>query len=331
MMAEMTFRDAINKTLDEALESDPSILLFGEDIAQLGGAFQVTKGLWKKYGTRRVRNTPISEAAILGTAIGTACTGLRPIAEIMFCDFFYIGMDQLVNQMAKMKYMYGGKAVLSIVVRTTVGAGLSSAAQHAQSNEAMLMHVPGLKLVFPSTPYDARGLLVSAIADPNPVLFFEHRCLYDVKGPVPDGAYSIPLGVADVKRRGTDMTIIATGIMVQRSLKAAEELEKDGISVEIVDPRTLNPLDVETIFQSVQKTGRALIVHEAPKTCGAGAEIAAEIAEHAFQYLDAPVMRVCGKNTPIPFSPVLERFVVPQVEDIAKGARSLMRNAGTGK
>ncbi len=327
-MAQMTFRDSINKTLDEALAQDPNVLLFGEDIGPLGGAFQVTKGLWKKYGTRRVRNTPISEAAIIGTAIGTACTGLKPIAEIMFCEFLYIGMDQVVNQMAKMKYMYGGKAVLPIVIRTTLGAGLSSAAQHAQSNEAMFMHVAGLKLVFPSTPYDARGLLISAIKDPNPVIFFEHHCLYDVRGMVPDEEYEIPLGVADVKREGNDITIVATGLMVHRSIQAAEELSKEGISVEVVDPRSLNPLDTETILKSVKKTRKALIVHEAQKTSGMGAEVAARIAELAFEYLDAPIMRVCGKDTPIPFSPVLERFVVPQVEDIVGGVHSLMSRAG---
>jgi pyruvate dehydrogenase E1 component beta subunit len=326
-MAHMTFRDSINKTLNEALAHDPTVLLFGEDIGPLGGAFQVTKGLWKKYGTRRVRNTPISEAAIIGTAIGTACTGLKPIAEIMFCEFLYIGMDQVVNQMAKMKYMYGGKAILPIVIRTTLGAGLSSAAQHAQSNEAMFMHVAGLKLVFPSTPYDARGLLVSAIKDPNPVIFFEHHCLYDVKGMVPDEEYEIPLGTADVKREGKDLTIVATGLMVHRSIQAAEELSKEGISVEVVDPRSLNPLDTETILKSVKKTGRVLIVHEAQKTSGMGAEVAAQIAELAFEYLDAPIMRVCGKDTPIPFSPVLERFVIPQVEDIVKGVRTLLNSA----
>jgi len=325
-MAQMTFRDSINKTLDEALAQDPNVLLFGEDIGPLGGAFQVTKDLWKKYGTSRVRNTPISEAAIIGTAIGTACTGLKPIAEIMFCEFLYIGMDQVVNQMAKMKYMYGGKAVLPIVIRTTLGAGLSSAAQHAQSNEAMFMHVAGLKLVFPSTPYDARGLLISAIKDPNPVIFFEHHCLYDVKGTVPDKEYEIPLGVADVKREGQDVSIVATGLMVHRSLQAAEELSKEGISAEVVDPRCLNPLDTETILKSVKKTGRVLIVHEAQKTSGMGAEVAARIAEQAFEYLDAPIMRVCGKDTPIPFSPVLERFVIPQVEDIVRGTRALLNS-----
>ncbi|KKL06002.1 hypothetical protein LCGC14_2600380, partial [marine sediment metagenome] len=298
-MSEMTFRDAINKTLDEAMEKDPSVFLFGEDIGPLGGPFQVTKGLWKKYGTRRVRNTPISETAILGTAIGTACTGLKPIAEIMFCDFLYMGMDQLINQMVKMKYMYGGKAVLPIVIRVSAGGGLSSAAQHAQSNEAMFMHVAGLKLVYPSTPYDARGLLLSAIEDPNPVLFFEHHCLYDETGEVPDKDYTVPLGVADIKREGTDMTIVAIGLMISRSLEAAQQLSKEGISVEVIDPRTLNPIDTETIIKSIKKTSRALIVHEAPKTSGAGAEIAAQIAELAFEYLDTSIIRVCGKDTPM--------------------------------
>jgi pyruvate dehydrogenase E1 component beta subunit len=233
--------------------------------------------------------------------------------------------------MAKMKYMYGGKAVLPIVIRTTLGAGLSSAAQHAQSNEAMFMHVAGLKLVFPSTPYDARGLLVSAIEDPNPVLFFEHHCLYDTTGEVPQQDYSIPLGVADIKREGENLTVVATGLMVNRSLEAAEELSKEGISVEVIDPRTLNPLDIDTILKSVQKTNNVLIVHEAQKTAGTGAEIAALIAEHAFNYLDAPIKRVCGKDAPVPFSPILERFVIPQVDDIVEGARDLLSGAGADK
>jgi acetoin:2,6-dichlorophenolindophenol oxidoreductase subunit beta len=321
-MKTMTFRDALTKTLDEAMDRDPTVFLFGEDIGPLGGAFQVTKGLWKKYGTRRVRTTPISEAAILGTALGAACTGLKPVAEIMFCDFLYMGMDVMVNQIPKMKYMFGGKAVLPIVVRTSYGAGLSSAAQHAQSNEAMFTHIAGWKVVMPSTPQDARGLLRSAIDDPNPVLFYEHHCLYDTTGPVPDGDYKIPLGVADVKREGTDVTIVATGLMVHRSLEAAEELSKEGISAEVVDPRTLNPLDIETILRSVRKTRKAVVVHEAPKTGGIGAEISAQIAESAFECLDAPVIRVCGKDTPLPFSPVLEKFVLPQKADIVSAARS---------
>jgi pyruvate/2-oxoglutarate/acetoin dehydrogenase E1 component len=319
----MTFRDAINGALDHALGSDPTVMLFGEDIGQLGGAFQVTKGLWDKYGSKRVKNTPISEAAIIGTAIGSACVGLKPIAEIMFCDFLYVGMDQIVNQMAKMKYMFGGKAVLPIVIRTTVGAGLSAAAQHSQSNEAMFMHVSGLKIVFPSTPRDARGLLFSAIQDPNPVLFLEHRMLYDIQGEVPEKPYAIPLGVADVKRQGTDLTVVATGIMVHKALQAAQILAEEGLSLEVIDPRSLNPLDMQTIIESVKKTSKALVVHEAPKTCGMGAEIVSLIVEQGFDYLDSPVLRVCGKDTPIPFSPVLESFVLPQVDDIVGAAKRL--------
>jgi pyruvate/2-oxoglutarate/acetoin dehydrogenase E1 component len=329
-MSQMTFRDAINMTLDEALGADPAVLLFGEDIGQLGGAFQVTKGLWQKYGSERVKNTPISESAIIGTAIGTACVGLKPIAEVMFCDFLYIAMDQIVNQMAKMKYMFGGKAVLPIVIRTTIGAGLSAAAQHSQSNEAMFMHVPGLKIVLPSTPEDARGLLVSAIRDPNPVLFLEHRVLYDIKGEVPEGGYDIPLGVADVKRQGKDLTVVATGMMVHKAMAAARKLEEVGISIELIDPRTLVPLDMETIIKSVKKTNKALVVHEAPKTCGMGAEIVSLIVEQAFDYLDCPVLRVCGKDTPIPFSPVLENFVLPQSDDIVNAARKLVQSGEKG-
>jgi pyruvate/2-oxoglutarate/acetoin dehydrogenase E1 component len=328
---ELTFRDAINRTLDEALSRDPNVLILGEDVGLLGGAFQVTKGLWRKYGARRVRNTPISEAAIIGAAVGAACTGLRPIAEIMFCDFLYVGMDQIVNQMAKMKYMYGGKAVLPIVIRTTCGAGLSSAAQHAQSNEAMFMHVAGLRVVFPSTPKDAVGLLRTAIEDPNPVLFFEHRCLYDMKGMVPEEDYRIPLGLADVKRTGTDLTIVATGLMVHRCLEAANSLAAEGISAEIIDPRTLNPLDTGTIVQSAKKTKRVLIVHEAPTFSGPGAEIAAQTAQLAFDYLDSPVMRLGGKDVPIPFSPILERSVIPQVQDVTRAAKQLLDRVGRKK
>ncbi|MFQ5485178.1 MAG: alpha-ketoacid dehydrogenase subunit beta [Desulfobacterales bacterium] len=323
-MRKITFREAITETLDETLQRDPSVLLFGEDIGLLGGAFQATKGLWQKYGERRVRNTPISEAAIIGAAIGTACTGLKPIAEIMFCDFLYVGMDQIVNQMAKMKYMYGGKAVLPIVIRTTCGAGLGGAAQHSQSNEAMFAHVSGLKVVVPSTPKDAKGLLRSAIADPNPVLFFEDHRLYDLKAEVPDDDYTIPLGLAEVKREGTDLTIVAAAAMVDISLDVAEELAKAGISIEVVDPRTVSPLDMDTINKSVMKTKRLIVTHEAPVTCGVGAEIAARIQESAFGHLKAPVKRVCGKDSPIPCTPVLEKFVMPQKEDIVNAAKALV-------
>jgi pyruvate/2-oxoglutarate/acetoin dehydrogenase E1 component len=328
MMRQLTYRQAINETLDQLLAEDESVFLLGEDIGLLGGAFQVTKGLFDKYGPERVRNTPISESAIIGAAIGASCMGLKPIAEIMFCDFFYICMDQLVNQMAKMKYMYGGKAVLPIVVRTTYGAGLSSAAQHAQSNESLFLHIAGLKIAVPSTAGDAVGLLRASVADPNPVLFYEHRCLYDTSEAVPDSKFTIPLGQADVKRSGTDITIVATGMMVHRALEAAEKLEERDIDVEVVDPRTIAPLDVDTIIASARKTKRVMVVHEAPKTGGLGAEIASRIHEGAHDCLLSPVMRVCGKDTPVPFAPVLERAVVPQTEDIVDGAIELVSSKG---
>jgi pyruvate dehydrogenase E1 component beta subunit len=327
-MRQLTYRQAINETLDQLLAEDESVFLMGEDIGLLGGAFQVTKGLFDKYGPKRVRNAPISESAIIGAAIGASCMGLKPIAEIMFCDFFYICMDQLVNQMAKMKYMYGGKAVLPIVVRTTYGAGLSSAAQHAQSNESLFLHIAGLKIAVPSTAGDAMGLLRASVADPNPVLFYEHRCLYDTSENVPDNQLTIPLGQADVKRSGTDITIVATGMMVHRSLQAAKDLEERDIDAEVVDPRTIAPLDVGTIMASARKTKRAMVVHEAPKTGGFGAEIASCIHEGAHDCLLSPVMRVCGKDAPIPFAPVLERAVIPQTEDIVNGAIELVSSKG---
>jgi len=327
-MRELTYRQAINETLDRLLAEDESVFLLGEDIGLLGGAFQATRGLYDKYGPERVRNTPISESAIVGAAIGASCMGLKPIAEVMFCDFLYIGMDQLVNQMAKMRYMYGGKAVLPVVVRTTYGAGLSSAAQHSQSNESLFLHVAGLRIALPSTPRDAAGLLRASVQDPNPVLFYEHRCLYDTRGAAPEDDLTIPLGKAEIKRPGVDLTIVATGMMVHRALEAAEQLVQNGIRAEVVDPRTIAPLDMETIIESARKTKRVLVVHEAPKTGGAGAEIASRIHEAAHDCLAAPVMRLCGKDAPIPFSPVLERFVVPQTENILEAAAELVAKKG---
>ena len=296
----------------------------GEDIGPLGGAFGVTQGLFDKYGKKRVRNAPISEIAIVGAAIGTAVVGLRPVAEIMFCDFLPIAGDQIINQAAKMKYMSGGQVTLPLTIRTILGAGLSAAAQHSQSNEAIWMHTPGLRVVIPSTPYDAKGLLKTAILNNDPVIYFEHRCLYDLKGPVPEESYAIPFGRADVKREGSDVTVVAIAEMVMKSLSAAEELEKEGISIEVIDPRTLNPLDMETILSSVKKTGRVLIVHESVLTCGPGAEIAARLADKAFDFLDAPVKRLATKDVPIPMAPNLERFVIPQEEDIKGAIRELL-------
>jgi len=324
-MREITFREAIREALDEALKSDAKVFLMGEDIGPLGGAFAVTKGLFDKYGRKRVRNTPISEVAIVGAATGAAMAGLRPVTEIMFCDFLPMAGDQIINQAAKMRYMFGGQVKVPLTIRTILGAGLSAAAHHSQSNEALFMHTPGLKLVIPSTPYDAKGLLKTAILDDNPVIYFEHRCLYDSKGPVPENSYSISFGRADVKKEGRDVTLIATAEMVIKSLSVAEELEQEGISVEVIDPRTLNPLDMETIYESVKKTGRVLIVHEAVLTCGSGAEIAARISEEAFDYLDAPVKRLATKDVPIPMAPVLEGFVIPQKEDIRIAVKDLVK------
>jgi acetoin:2,6-dichlorophenolindophenol oxidoreductase subunit beta len=319
----MTVRQAINAALDRILETDEKSLIFGEDVGLLGGAFSVTKGLFARHGARRVRNTPISEGAIVGAAIGASLTGLHPIAEIMFCDFLYVAMDQIVNQMAKMKYMYGGDARLPIVIRCTCGGGFSAAAQHSQSNEAMLMHVPGLKIVMPSTPDDAAGLLLSAWQDPNPVLFFEHKGLYDEKGEV--SGLPVPIGKAKVVREGGDLTVVTYGRMRKLCETAAQQLSRDGIDIEVIDLRTLLPLDMDTVLASVRKTGRVAIVHEAPVTAGAGAEVAASIAEHAFSALKAPVRRIAGLDVPMPFAPILENTAMPSaqriVEELKKAAQ----------
>jgi pyruvate dehydrogenase E1 component beta subunit len=278
----------------------------------------------EEFGPERVRDTPISEAAIAGAATGAALMGLRPVMEIMFMDFLTISMNQLVNQAAKMRFMFGGKASLPLVCRAPAGSGTGAAAQHSQSLEAWFVHAPGIKVVAPSTAAEVKGLLVSSIRDNNPVIFMEHKLLYRTKGPVPEELYDLPLGVADVKREGRDLTIVAYSIMVPRALDAAEQLAAEGIEVEVVDPRTLKPLDAETIVGSVAKTGRVLIVHEAPTTGGFGAELAAVIADSdAFDYLDAPVRRLAGRNIPIPYNRTLEAAAVPQVDDIVAAARAL--------
>ncbi len=323
-MREITYAEAIREALREEMKRDERVYIIGEDVGRFGGCFGVTKGLWEEFGDERVKDTPISETAIIGSSVGAAATGMRPVPEIMFCDFMGVAMDEITNQAAKMRYMFGGKVKLPMVVRTPVGGGLSAAAQHSQSLEAWFTHLPGLKVVMPSTPYDAKGLLKAAIRDDNPVIFLEHKMLYGVKGEVPEEEYIVPLGVADVKREGKDITIIATSMMVYKSLEAAKELEKEGISVEVVDPRTLYPLDEERILESVKKTHRAIVVHEAVERSGFGGEIVALIMEKAFEYLDAPVKRVCAKNTPIPFSPPLEKFVIPQVEDIIKAIKEMV-------
>lgn len=316
-----TVRQAINATLDHILSLDDRAIIFGEDIALLGGAFSVTKGLLQKHGPNRVRNTPISEGAIIGAAIGASLTGLRPIVEIMFCDFLYVAMDQIVNQMAKLKYMFGGDAELPIVIRCTCGAGFSAAAQHSQSNESMFMHVPGLKILMPSTPEDAAGLLLSALDDPNPVIIYEHKGMYDEKGIV--SGERVPIGKARVCREGRDITVVTYGKMRKLCEGAAERLTTDGISAEVIDLRTLLPLDMETVLGSVSKTGRVAIVHEAPLTSGAGAEIAARIAEKS-PVLRSPVRRIAGLDVPMPFAPQMESFAVPSADRIERELRKAL-------
>lgn len=315
-MREITYSQAIQEAMREEMARDPDVFIMGEDIAIHGGAFGVTRGMWKDMPDR-VLNTPISEAAIAGAAIGAALVGCRPIAELMYIDFSSIAMDQLVNQGAKIRYMFGGKARVPMVLRTQGGSGRGNAAQHSQSLEAWFTHIPGLKVVMSSTPYDAKGLLKSAIRDDNLVIFIEHKTLYWNKGPVPEEEYTIPLGAAEVKRRGRDATVVAWSAMVPRALKAAETLSQRGIEVEVIDPRTLVPLDEGTIIESVKKTGRLVVVHEACKRGGYGGEIASMIAEsEAFDYLDAPIQRVAGDDVPIPYNQRLEKYVVPDEEKI---------------
>ncbi len=325
-MREITYRDALREALKEEMLRDKTVFLLGEDIGRYWkGAFKVTKGLAEEFGDERVRDTPISESAIVGVATGAAITGMRPVAEIMFGDLSALAMDQIANQAAKLTYMFGGQTKVPLVIRMPFGAGVNIAAHHSQSLEAWFLHVPGLKIAMPSTPYDAKGLLKTAIRDDNPVMFFEHKLLYNIKGPVPEEEYTLPLGVADVKRKGEDVTIFATLYMVNKSLAAAEELSKEGISVEVVDPRTLVPLDKQAIINSVKKTGRIVIVTEDCKTGGVSAEIAAVVAEEAIDYLDAPVKRVAEPDTPIPFSPPLERFVIPDEKKIIGAVKEVIR------
>jgi len=320
----ITYRQALNEALDEEMARDERVFLFGEDIAIYGGAYGVTAGLWQKYGDQRVIDTPISENAIVGTALGAALTGLRPVAEIMYIDFIGLCMDQLNNQVAKIRYMFGGKCTVPLVIRTEGGAGRTLGAHHSQSLEAWLIHIPGIKVVMPSTPYDAKGLLKTSIRDDNPVVFIEHKMLYNTKGPVPEEEYLIPIGVADVKREGKDVTIVTYSRMVLFSLEAAEILEKEGISVEVIDLRTLLPMDIETVVKSVKKTNRVVIVEEDCKTGGVGAEVGMQIIENGFDYLDAPIVRVAGANVPMPKSPVLEKLAIPDVERICKAVKSIL-------
>lgn len=324
MSRQLTQAEALREAIREEMLSDPSVFVLGEDVGPHGGIYTVTKGLWEEFGDERVRDTPISEAGFTGVALGASIVGGRPIAELMFGDFIAVAMDQLVNQIAKARYMSGGKVSAPLVVRTTIGARGSTAAQHSQSLHAWMMHTPGLYVAVPSTPADCKGMLKSAIRSNNPVIFFEHKKLYFIKGDVPDGEYTVPLGVADIKRKGKDVSVVAISLMVHKSLAVAEKLAAEGMDVEVVDPRTLMPIDWETIFASVKKTGRAVVVDEGPLTCGVAAEIAARIGRDCFDYLDAPVERVCAKDTVIPFSPPLEDFVIPQEPDVEQGIRSVL-------
>lgn len=325
-MRTITYLEAVREAMSQEMRQNEDVFILGEDIGVYGGAFGVTRGMIEEFGPERIRNTPISEAAIAGGAVGAALTGMRPILELQFSDFITIAMDQLVNQAAKTRYMFGGKGKVPMVVRTPAGSGTGAAAQHTQSLEAWMAHIPGLKVVQPSTAYDAKGLLKAAMDDDNPVIFYEHKLLYKTEGEVPEEQYSIPLGKADIKRKGKDVTIVATAIMVHKALEAAAELEKEGIDVEIVDPRTLVPLDEETIVESVKKTGRLIVVHEAVKRGGFGGEIASMIAEsEAFDYLDAPIKRLGALPVPTPYNPTLEKAVIPQVPDIIEAVRETVR------
>ncbi len=325
MTREITYREAIREALRQEMRRDERVILLGEDIGTYGGAFAVTDGLIQEFGAERVRDTPISEAGITGCAIGAALTGMRPVLEIQFMDFITLCMEQLVLQAAKIRYMFGGKAQVPMVLRTPAGSGTGAAAQHSESLEAWFAHVPGLKVVAPSTPADAKGLLLASIRDNNPVIFVEHKLLYKERGPVPDDLEPIPLGVADIKRAGDDVTVIATGVMVGRALEAARLLADDGVGVEVIDPRTLRPLDGGTLIESATKTGRVVVVYEGTKTLGIGAEIAALLAEStAFFHLDAPILRLGGRDCPLPYNRQLERAAVPQVEDIVAGVRTVM-------
>jgi pyruvate dehydrogenase E1 component beta subunit len=322
---EITFAQAINEALAEEMRRDPGVFVIGEDVAEAGTPFKVLSGLVSEFGEERVIDSPISEAGITGIGVGAAMTGMRPVVDIMFGDFITLTMDQLVNQAAKIHYMSGGKLKVPMVLRTTLGATRRSAAQHSQSLHAWVSHVPGLKVVVPSTPYDAKGLLKSAIRDDNPVVFFEDKMMYQLKGAVPDEEYTIPLGSADVKRSGTHITLVGTSSMVQVALSAAELLESSGVSAEVVDVRTTVPLDTETIVESVKKTSRAIVIDEGYERYGVTAEIASVIADRAFYYLDAPVKRMGAMHVPVPFSPVLEDQTVPTPERVSALAAELCK------
>jgi pyruvate/2-oxoglutarate/acetoin dehydrogenase E1 component len=317
-MREITFGEAIVEALYEEMKRDERVFLMGEDVGPFGMIYIANPKLWKEFGDERVKDTPISENAIIGYALGAAVMGMRPVADIMFSDLLMQAMDQIVNQTAKIRYMFGGNIKVPLTIRTSIGGLRRAAAQHSQNLEAFFVHVPGLKVVIPSSPYCAKGLLKTAIRDDNPVMFFEHQQLLRIKGPVPEEEYTIPLGKANVLREGKDVTVVATSLMVTKAMNAAQELEKKGIQAEVIDPQTLKPLDKKTIFDSVQKTGRLLIVHQACKTGGFGAEIAAMVAEEGFEFLIGPIRRLGALDVPVPFSPKLEDHVLPNEQKIVK-------------
>jgi pyruvate dehydrogenase E1 component beta subunit len=322
-MREITYAQAINEALAYNLEKDERVFLMGEDIGKYGGIFQVTVGLLDRFGPERVIETPVSEEGFVGAAIGAAMTGMRPVVELMFLDVSTCAMDMIVNQMAKIHYMSGGRGKVPMVLRMPTGAGKGAAAQHSQSFHAFFLHIPGLLVVTPSTPYDAKGLLNTAILNENPVVFVEHKMLYATKGPVPEEYYTVPFGKAEVKREGKDITIVATHAMVNRSLVVAEELAKEGVEIEVIDPKTLRPLDRETILKSVKKTGKLIVADEGTLTCGVSSEISAWIAEEAIEYLQAPILRVGSPDTPVPFSPPLEKIYVPHEEAVREAVNKM--------
>jgi pyruvate/2-oxoglutarate/acetoin dehydrogenase E1 component len=326
-MREITYAEALNEALRICLTEDERVVLLGEDIGRYGGIFQVTKGLQEEFGPERVVDTPISEAGFVGAGVGSALTGMRPIVEIMFIDFTTVCMDMIVNQMAKMHYMFGGRGRVPMVLRINIGAGRGAAAQHSQSFHSFFMHMPGLYVAIPATPYDAKGLLIEAVENDNPVVFVEHKRLYVTKGNVPEESYRIPFGQAEVRREGKDVTVVATHAMVIAALEAAEEAAEAGIDVEVVDPRTLTPLDKEAILGSVKKTGRLLIADEDNKTCGVAAEISALVAEEAVYYLKAPILRNCSPDTPVPFSPPLEKAYLFGKDRLLESIRHMMAYA----
>jgi pyruvate dehydrogenase E1 component beta subunit len=321
----LSYVAAIREALEQKMEQDSRVIILGEDVGRYGGAFAATKGLWQRFGPERVRDTAVSEQAIIGSSVGAAMTGLRPVAELQYSDFVTIAMDQVVNQAAKIRYMFGGNESVPLVIRAPVGGYLSEAAQHSQSLEAWFVHVPGLTVISSSSPYDAKGLLIAAIDCDDPVLFFEHKLLYGTKGEVPEEPYTIPIGKADIKRSGSDLTIITYSYATKLCLEAAKRLAGENIDATVIDLRTLSPIDKTTIVEESAKTGRVMVVHEANRQCGLGAEISALVSEACFSKLKRPVLRIAAHHFPIPYSPVLQQAVLPQIEDIMKAGRELMK------